>query len=65
MDNLYFECINILLTLMSLDVVEFYFPGETLERQKLKHKAQHAGLLAMALFIMNNTKDTKLSKYLE
>ena len=65
LDGLYYECVNILITILSMDFVKFYFPGETLERQKIKQRGQDAGILIMVTFIMINTKNENLKGYID
>jgi hypothetical protein len=65
LEELFFECVNILILIMSLDNVRYHVPGETFERSRIRQKAQDAGILIIVLFIMNNTKNANLRKYVE
>lgn len=44
MEDLYFECVNILALVMSLNSSRFHIPGETVDRVKLRQKAIDAGV---------------------
>lgn len=63
--NLLKECINILCVLLSLEGNRYHIPGESYERVRLKQKAQDAGIIIVALHIMQKTKIDWLSKYIE
>ena len=55
MEDLYFECVNILTLVMSLNSSRFHIPGETVDRVKLRQKAIDAGVQIVVIFILKNT----------
>ena len=65
MDELYFECINILTLIMSLNASRYHIPGETLEKNKLRQKAIDAGILVVVVFILSETKNEHLMSYVQ
>lgn len=44
MEDLYFECINILTLVMSLNTGRYHIPGETIDKIRLRQKAIDAGI---------------------
>ena len=65
MEELYFECINILTLIMSLNSGRYHIPGETLEKNKLRQKAMDAGILAVVVFILGESKNEHLRSYIQ
>lgn len=65
MEELYFECINILTLIMSMNSGRYHIPGETLEKNKLRQKAIDAGILVVVVFLLGETKNLRLGDYIQ
>lgn len=64
-EELYYECVNILILIMSLNNIKYHIPGETYERNRIRQKAQEAGILIIVVYIMMKTKNKQLYQYIE
>jgi hypothetical protein len=64
MDELYFECINILTLVMSLNGSRYHIPGETTEKTKIRQKAIDTGILVVVTYFMQATKNALLKQYI-
>jgi len=49
--ELYYECINILTLILSLNSGRYHIPGESLEKNKLRQKAIDAGILVIVVYM--------------
>ena len=65
MEELYFECVNILTLIMSMNSGRYHIPGETVENNKLRQKAMDAGILVVVVLILSETKNQNLRDYLQ
>ncbi len=50
---------------MSLNNIKYHIPGETYERNRIRQKAQEAGILIIVVYIMMKTKNKLLYQYIE
>lgn len=64
MEELYFECVNILTLIMSLNSNRYHIPGETVERNKMRHNAIDTGVLIVVIYLMKHTKNEHLRNYI-
>lgn len=65
LEELFYECINVLILIMSLNSGKYHIPGETFEKSRIRQKAQDAGILIIVINIYNTTKNVNLKKYIE
>ena len=64
MEELYFECINILTLVTSLNGSRYHIPGETTEKNKIRQRAIDTGILVMVTYVMHATKNPTLKQYI-
>ena len=65
MEDLYFECVNILTLVMNLNNGRYHIPGETIDRTKIRQKAIDAGILVVCIYLMLQTKNEHLKTYIQ
>ena len=64
MAELYFESINILCLIMSLNSGRYHIPGESVEKRRLRERAIDAGIIVVVVFLLNETKNSHLNHYI-